>query len=78
MDLPNKDILSKVYLLLLLTVAIDGDWSTSRPGRFTPEKDPQYPLNRRLFGGPRAGVDVLEKIKVFCVHRDSNPGLSGR
>jgi hypothetical protein len=76
-DLPSSDTLSKVYLLLFSTVAIDGEWLTSCPGRLTPEKDPQYPLNRRLFGGPRASVDVLEKMKVFCLYRDSVPGLSG-
>jgi len=33
------------------TLALDGDgWSTPRPGRFTPGKDPD-PLYRRL-GGP--------------------------
>ena len=33
---------------------------------------------RGLSGCPTAGVDVLEKIKVFCLYRDSNPGLSGQ
>jgi hypothetical protein len=27
-----------------------GEWSVSRPGRFTPWKSPWYPLNRRLDG----------------------------
>jgi hypothetical protein len=33
--------------------ALDGgEWSSSLPGRFTPPKEPQYPLGRRL-GGPQ-------------------------
>jgi hypothetical protein len=33
-----------------LTSALDGgEWSASRPGRFTPQgKSPRYPLDRRL------------------------------
>jgi len=31
----------------------------------TPQKDPWYPLNRSL-GGPRAGLNVLEKRKMSC------------
>jgi hypothetical protein len=35
-----------------LTSALDGgEWSASRPGRFTPrERAPWYPLDRRLGG----------------------------
>jgi hypothetical protein len=34
-------------------VALDGvTWSYSRPGHFTPEKEPRYRLNIRL-GGPQ-------------------------
>jgi hypothetical protein len=34
-----------------LTSALDGnEWPTSRPDRFTPEKETQYPLNKRLGG----------------------------
>jgi hypothetical protein len=38
-----------------LTSALDGgEWSTSRPGRFTPrERAPWYPLDSRL-GGPQS------------------------
>lgn len=32
-------------------MALDGsEWSTSRAGRFTPEKEPQYPLNMKPVG----------------------------
>jgi len=36
-----------------------GEQSTSFPHCFTPCKEPQYALNRRL-GGARADVDILE------------------
>jgi hypothetical protein len=44
----------EVYLRAFLTSALDGgEWSASRPGRFTPQgKSPRYPLDRRL-GGPQ-------------------------
>jgi hypothetical protein len=51
---------------LILDLALDGgEWSTSRPDRFTPEKELQFSLNRRLsgphsqsgrFGGTSVGI----------------------
>jgi len=38
-----------------------GGWSTPRPSRFTPGKDPLYPLYRRL-GGPRGLSGWVRKI----------------
>ena len=36
---------------LTLTSAVGGnEWSASRPGQFTPEKSPLYPLNGRVCG----------------------------
>ena len=35
-------------------------------------KEPQYPLNKRLFG-PRAGLDILEKRRIPYPYWDSNP-----
>jgi hypothetical protein len=42
----------KIYLHVFLTSALDGgEWSASRPGRFTPGgKSLRYPLERRLDG----------------------------
>jgi hypothetical protein len=34
----------------LTSILYGGEWSASRPGRFTPRKEPQYPLDRRLGG----------------------------
>jgi hypothetical protein len=56
-----------------LTSALDGEWSTSRPGRFTPvEASP----GAHLVGGSvgsRAGLDAVEKTDVSCSCRESNP-----
>jgi hypothetical protein len=63
---------SKIHLFL--TSAPDGDeWPTSRPGRFTPEKN----AGTHWIGswmGPRAGLHVLQKRKISCSYWDSNPG----
>ena len=38
-----------------VSTALDGcEWLNSRPGRFIPGWEPQYPLHRRL-GGPQSG-----------------------
>jgi hypothetical protein len=54
-----------VYIHVFFTSAlVGGEWSVSRPGRFTPGKRaPRYPLESRL-GGPqdRSGRHVEEKI----------------
>jgi len=34
------------------------------PGRYTAGKQPRYPLNRGLRGGPRAGLGDFEKKKI--------------
>jgi hypothetical protein len=40
---------------------MEGEWSTPRPGRFTPEEEARYPLYRRL-GGPQGRFGRLRKI----------------
>jgi hypothetical protein len=57
-----------------LASAIDGgEWSASRPGRFTPrERDP----GTHWIGGwvgPRAGLDAVVKRKIRSPRRESNP-----
>jgi hypothetical protein len=58
-----------VYIHIFLTSAlVGGEWSTSRPGRFTP--------GTHLIGGwvdLRAGLDDLEKRKFL-----TQPGLELR
>jgi hypothetical protein len=55
-----------VYIHIFLTsVIVGGEWSASRPGRFTP--------GTRWIGGcvgPRAGLDDVEKRKFLTI-----PGL---
>jgi hypothetical protein len=63
-----------VYIHIFLTSALaGGEWSTSRPGRFTAgERTP----STHWIGGwvdPRAGQDDLEKRKFFTL-----PGLEIR
>jgi hypothetical protein len=54
----------------LTSSPVGGEWSTSRPGHFSPiGKSPRYPLDRRL-GGPRANLDDVEKRKFLTL-----PGL---
>jgi len=44
-----------------------GEWSASRPGRFTPEKGPRHPLNRRLFESQgRCGCYGYETTSCSC------------
>jgi hypothetical protein len=67
----------EVRLHSLLTSALDvGGWSTSRPGRFVPGRDPQHPLHRSL-GGPQCWSGRFGEETVFCLYRDSNPGRTG-
>ena len=49
-----------------------GGWSTPRPGRFTPRKDP-VPIEQEAGQAPRAGLDWCGKS---LPHRDSISGTS--
>jgi hypothetical protein len=65
---------------LFLTSALEGgEWSASRPGRFTPGKSPRYPLDRRL-GGPqnRPGCSGIEKNLVPAGNRTAAVQLIAR
>jgi len=69
----------EVQLKTLLTWTLDrGEWSASRPGRFTPgETDP----GTHLIGfwlDSRAGLDAMQKRKNPCLCRESNPGRPAR
>jgi hypothetical protein len=59
---------------LSLTSALDGgEWSASRPGRFTPRE--RAPGTHLIGGwaGPRAVLDAMVKRKIPCPSRKSNP-----
>jgi hypothetical protein len=51
-----------------LTSALDGgEWSASRPGRFSPQgKSPWYPLDRRL-GGPQNNIVIIIIIIIIII-----------
>jgi hypothetical protein len=57
-----------------LTSALDGgEWSASRPGRFTPRE--RAPGTHWIGGwlGPRAGLDTVVNRKIPSPRRESNP-----
>jgi hypothetical protein len=57
-----------------LTSALDGgEWSTSRPGRFTPRE--RAPGTHWIGGwvGPRTVLDAVVKRKIPSPRRESNP-----
>jgi hypothetical protein len=58
----------------ILTTALDGgEWSASRPGRFTPREED--PVTHWIGGwvGPRAVLDAVVKRKIPSYSRESNP-----
>jgi hypothetical protein len=57
---------AEVQLQVFLTSALDGgEWSGSRPGRFTPGEE--TPSTHWIGGwvGTRAGLDVMVKTKIM-------------
>ena len=51
----------EAQLNLFLILPLDaGHWVTSRPGRFTPYKEPRYRLNPSWLG-PRRDMDISNK-----------------
>jgi hypothetical protein len=63
-----------LYIHIFLTsVLVEGEWSASRPGRFTPGE--KAPSTHWIGGwvGPRAGLDDVEKRKFLTL-----PGLELR
>jgi hypothetical protein len=57
-----------------LTTALDGgEWSASRPGRFTPRE--RAPVTHWIgdWGGLRAVLDAVVKRKISSLRRVSNP-----
>jgi hypothetical protein len=60
--------MGKWRFISTIPVLDGGECSASRPCRFIPWT--------HLIGwvGPRAGLDAVEKRKIFCPFRESNPG----
>jgi hypothetical protein len=62
-----------------LTSALDGgEWSASRPGRFTPKKKVTGGHWIGGWVGPRAVLDAVEKKKISCSCRERIPGRPAR
>jgi hypothetical protein len=63
------DVQTHVFLTSALA---EGEWSASRPGRFTPgERAPSI----HWIGGwvsPRSGLDAMKKKEISCRNRKSN------
>jgi hypothetical protein len=58
-----------------LTSALDGgEWSVSRPGRFTPREIATGVHSIGGWVGPRVGLDTVSKRKILSPYRESNPG----
>jgi hypothetical protein len=61
--------------IFLTSALVGGEWSVSRPGRFTPQrKSPRYPLDMRLGGpqkwpGQRGEEKMLELRSQGCPDR---------
>jgi hypothetical protein len=67
----------EVYLHAFLALALDGgEWSASRPSRFTPRE--RAPGTHWIGGwvGPRTVLDAVVKRKIPSLHRESNPRTS--
>jgi hypothetical protein len=51
-----------VYIHIFLTSAlVGGEWSATRPCRFTPGKEPPVPIFIGGWVDPRAGLDDMQK-----------------
>ena len=65
----------EVYLHSFLTSAVDGgEWSTSRPGRFTPLKERWYVSNRRL-GMPQSQSRRFGEDKILLPRAESQTSV---
>jgi hypothetical protein len=57
-----------IALQLLISTLDGGEWSASRPGRFTSEEGvAQYPLDRRIGAPSRSGHCGVKQILLFLL-----------
>jgi hypothetical protein len=74
---PYKGRRSKAPLILSLSID-GGEWSVSRPGRFTTGNEPLYPWDKRL-GGPQRQSGCFEEEKnCFAPVGIRTPNLPAR
>jgi hypothetical protein len=63
----------EVYSTHSLTAALDGgEWSASRPGRFTPRERATVTHWIEGWVGPRAGLNAVVKRKILSPRWESN------
>jgi hypothetical protein len=63
----------------LLTLAVDGgEWSASRPGRFTPGESASTTHWVGGCVGTRTSLGTVKKWKISCPYRQSNLGCPAR
>jgi hypothetical protein len=68
----------EIYHRTFLTSTLHvGEWSASRPGRFTPGESPRYPLDGRLCG-PQSRGGCGGEEKNALPSRESNLGRPAR
>jgi len=63
------------YAAFSLILGIGRAWLTSRPGRFTPGREPRYWGN---WVGPSVGLGVLEKMESVALSGSQTPVRSAR
>jgi hypothetical protein len=56
-----------VYIHIFLTLALVGEWSASRPGRFKPGERVNGTHWIGSWVGPRTGLDDVEKRKFLTL-----------
>jgi hypothetical protein len=71
----NRKVGAKIHTFL--TSTFGEEWSASRSGRFTLGES--APGTHCIGGwvGPTAGLDTVEKRKISCPYRESDPGFHG-
>jgi len=57
----QRGVVVLLYTFSNFSTRWGGGWSTAFPSHFTPGKETQYPLDRRL-GGPQSQSAVVQKI----------------
>jgi hypothetical protein len=68
----------KVTPYFLNLALVRGEWSASRLRRFNPAEYTPGTHWKVDCVGPRAGMDAVEKRKLFCPSCESNPDLPFR
>jgi hypothetical protein len=66
--------IENVALLIFISAVDGGEWSDSRPGQYTAgERAPSTGIIG-VWVEPSAGLDAVEKRRISCPCRESNPG----